>query len=127
MSTQYTAWRRSVHSETPCITCHSEPGAVGEIKAHLKGSVDLFRHFFKIYSKKEHTSEVKNSSCQTCHKEIKEKNSKFKGIHLKHGTAGLNCIDCHEGLVHGDLGGGIRYQKMSCTRCHSETTEAKPE
>lgn len=124
MSTQYIAWRRSTHSETHCLSCHSEPGAIGEIKAHFKGSVYFFKHFLKMYSSTEYTVEIKNASCQTCHKEIKEKDRNFKDIHLKHGKAGLNCTDCHAGLVHGNLGGGIRYQKMSCIHCHPEITES---
>ena len=43
MQTRYVGWERStharsIHAKADCITCHSEPGIIGEFKAHLNGA-----------------------------------------------------------------------------------------
>src|SRR5918994_7087221 len=39
MQTRYVSWKRSPHyAAATCIQCHSEPGLIGEVKAHLNGT-----------------------------------------------------------------------------------------
>lgn len=118
MSTQYVSWRRSSHKDVACMNCHSEPGIIGEVKTHLKGSRQVFVHMTRLYSRGELFAEVKDSSCQRCHQDIKETDTRFRSIHLQHAEVRMNCVDCHAGLVHGDIGGGFPYQQMLCKRCH---------
>ena len=127
MSTQYVSWTRSTHKAVPCLECHSEPGFIGEIKAHINGSSDLFKHLTKLYSRDEISLEIKDASCRICHKGIKEKDEEFRNIHLNHSKVKIDCIDCHAGLVHGDIGGGFLYQKASCKHCHPELAVSKSE
>lgn len=119
MSTQYISWRRSAHSEVSCMSCHSEPGLIGEVKAHLKGSKQVFIHVSRLYRLAKFIAHVKDGSCLRCHKDIKEENAQFKGIHKSHSKIKVDCADCHAGIVHGDIAGGFPYQKNSCAECHS--------
>lgn len=127
MSTQYISWRRSLHSDVPCMKCHSEPGLVGDIKAHLLGSKRLFMHITGLYSRQEIIAEVKDASCQTCHKNINENEDRAKNVHLAHNKIKIDCVTCHAGLVHGDIGGGFRYEEYIYRRCHPKLAETESE
>ncbi len=140
MQTRYVGWERStharsVHQKADCITCHSEPGIVGEFKAHLNGARYVAVRLAggdrgailrgKVYTK----------ACQECHKvgDIRSKTVGHEINHAAHLALKLDCFVCHRDIAHGTLLGEPtvnpmetcpschrqqQYQMAPCTRCH---------
>ncbi len=86
-----------------CTSCHSQV-AMGE---HITVISDtcFICHF------KDHPDKQDTADCQLCHKIIK---SDFD--HEKFIAGGVDCTNCHEGVVRGN--GKLR--KKSCRKCHND-------
>ena len=75
METRYVSWQNSDHAAyTNCLSCHSEPGLTGEIKAHLAGARYVYAYLSGRQSgpilladvpNQPHSSAVR--SCNSCH------------------------------------------------------------
>jgi len=120
MQTRYVSWARSDHSRAAaCMDCHAEPGALGEIKAHLNGA----RYLWVLATGRPQVilrAEVPQGTCAKCHP-IEDLPTEAEGVRLAHRAhfgADVRCEECHAGF-HNDLGGGdLRSGFDGCTRCH---------
>jgi nitrate/TMAO reductase-like tetraheme cytochrome c subunit len=128
MKTRYVSWNRSAHwNKASCIQCHSEPGTLGEIKAHLQGARYLYSLITGARTRTVLRAEVSNASCARCH-ESDKLGFLVRGHDPNHAThleLGINCAQCHDNLVHGTLGGDpSRSYMASCQDCHRENDPA---
>jgi len=125
METRYVSWKNSDHADvTNCLSCHSEPGTLGEIKAHLAGSRYLYAYIKGEVSRPILLAEVPNQNCFKCHEkeQLKEGlgpteiHATYHAIHL---DKGLSCVACHGGLAHATMVPVKSRSAMSlCQRCH---------
>lgn len=123
METRYAGWGRSTHaSSTTCLDCHSEPGVIGELKAHMNGA----RYVWMMATRKEWSgillkTKVHDDSCLKCHqlKLLGDISGSHVVNHQTHANKGVECVSCHDSLSHGTLGGTSVEDTMdSCDECH---------
>lgn len=128
MSTRYVSWNRSMHwNKATCIQCHSEPGTIGELRAHLQGGRYLYSLITGARTRTVLTAQVSNASCERCHEpnELGELVRGHDPNHVRHLEIGINCAQCHDNLVHGTLAGTpFRSYMASCNDCHRENDPA---
>lgn len=148
MSPHYESWKVSPHAgEATCIECHSDPGALGEMAAHVKGVSMLYKTIAKIEPTLVMSHVVPNTSCEKCHQMDDEEAKGVRVSHKKHLDKGVSCQDCHFGLVHlanEAKPGDERFHQIcltchdaqqvvlkangstSCTACHGDLTKITP-
>ncbi|MBC7121475.1 MAG: NapC/NirT family cytochrome c [Candidatus Methanosuratus sp.] len=122
MAPRVAYWESSAHSHFDCFTCHSEPGMLGEFKAHLAGVREVFLHFTNLYTTPIH-AEVDNALCLDCHQTIEERNvvGDIVMVHGRHMRNDVLCTDCHDPLVHRDPSSLVQSPaKETCITCHSQ-------
>jgi cytochrome c nitrite reductase small subunit len=124
MNTRFVSWQRSPHGDVAtCLECHSEPGSWGELRAHINGS-----RYLAVMVTGEKTgplirAEVSNESCLHCHPAVQLPDvvRQHRVSHITHIDMGVSCVDCHAGLIHGDLYGGQPRPVMErCIDCHAK-------
>lgn len=103
MRPQVMTWQASAHGKISCTTCHVEEG----LKNTLKHEVEIVRRVFlettQLYLLPVVTKyPVRNEICLECHTYVRTVTplSDIKVPHESHVNVGLNCVDCHSGLVH---------------------------
>ncbi len=128
MKTRAAIWEKSSHSDIKCITCHSEPGFVGELKAHIDG-LNYLKSFLKektenitIFATERNPARLE--SCLYCHPvdKLSDETESIRINHSDHIVKGeFLCTDCHEDSIHGTLSFEtemIKPQEKNCLSCH---------
>jgi hypothetical protein len=128
MKTREALWRKSSHNRVKCITCHSEPGLMGEIKAHIDG-LNYLKSFLKgktrhitIFATRRNPARLK--SCIYCHpaETLIEETETLRVKHVAHiEMDNFLCTDCHEDMIHGTHSFEIektRPREEKCIVCH---------
>lgn len=126
MKTRYEQWKKSTHNNVDCVTCHAEPGIVGEFKAHVDG-LKYLKSFLKdktgnitIFAARENPARLK--SCIYCHPAdtLKKETETLRINHASHITReGSLCTDCHAGMIHDSQSPGeVRPAEKKCIACH---------
>ena len=126
MQTRYVGWERStharsVHAKADCINCHSEPGIIGEFKAHLNGARYVFERVTGDHMGAILGAKVYTKSCTECHKpeDIVVKNPGHEVNHAAHVDHKVECVQCHRDIAHGTLLGAPTVHPMeTCAACH---------
>jgi cytochrome c nitrite reductase small subunit len=125
METRHISWKNSDHADfTNCLSCHSEPGTLGEIKAHLAGSRYLYAFVRGEVSGPILVAEVPNMNCFKCHEEERIREEPAPGeihatYHEIHIEKDLMCVGCHGGLAHATMVPVKARSAMSlCQGCH---------
>jgi cytochrome c nitrite reductase small subunit len=125
METRYVSWKNSDHSDfANCLSCHSEPGPAGGIKAHLSGCRYVYAYLRGKVRRPILVAKVPNENCFKCHEkaELSEypKAGKIHDTYHKiHTNNGLRCVVCHDDQGHAALIPEKSPSAMSlCTRCH---------
>lgn len=121
MSPLYDSWAVSPHApDVTCIECHSDPGKLGELAAHIKGIRMVYKTIAKIQPHLVMSHEIPNSSCEKCHIMEEEKPKGVLVNHKMHLTEGVSCQDCHFGLVHlaNEFKPGDERFHNICQTCH---------
>ncbi|MHB1420095.1 MAG: cytochrome c3 family protein, partial [Bacillota bacterium] len=107
MAPEYYTWKGSAHSNTSCITCHVQPGAKNLVKHKLTSLTQVYYHFTGTYVMPiEIKDPIPNSRCEQCHNMIKwvvKPSEDIKIPHAKHLAHKVKCVDCHAGVVHGNI------------------------
>ena len=130
MSTRGATWRLSSHKDVKCITCHSEPGVIGELKAHIDG-ISYLTSFLKdttthstVFAFRRNPARLK--SCLHCHpaEKLQDETETIRMNHEQHVVKEqLLCTDCHQDAIHGTLGFETEMMKpkeKNCISCHLE-------
>lgn len=128
MKTRAYIWQKSSHNAIKCVTCHSEPGIIGEFKAHIDG-INYLKSFIKgktrhltIFATRRNPARLK--SCIYCHPAdtLKEETETIRINHYSHIVKEeLLCTDCHEDMVHGTHSFEVNMvspQEKNCIACH---------
>jgi cytochrome c nitrite reductase small subunit len=123
MNMRFVSWQRSSHGDVATrIECHSEPGWWGEVKAHIDGARDLYVMVSREKTGPLIRAEVSEASCLRCHPmdQLPDIVHHHRVLHAKHMARELRCVDCHAGLVPGDLyGSRPRPVMQRCVDCHA--------
>ncbi len=126
METRYVSWQYSDHAAyTNCLSCHSEPGLTGEIKAHLAGARYVYAFLSGRQSGPILLAEVPNENCFKCHdaealgEEKEDSGQAHASYHRLHQEKQIACVACHGGLAHATmLPVKARSAMTLCQSCH---------
>lgn len=129
MNKFYYSWKSSKHNiKADCLDCHSDPGFIGELKAHLNG----VKYIYVLIGKGKNLNykyiraTVPSSRCQVCHPKTKLKEDAPKPHlpkHLIHLDINIGCVQCHDDLVHHVRKGRAYRPFEACTSCHQATSQ----
>lgn len=107
MRPEVMTWQASAHSKIPCTICHIEPG----LQNTLKHQGEIIRRFFLVQNQQyslplEIKHMVRSEVCLGCHTLVRPFTplNDIKVPHEKHVKAGIECVNCHQGVVHARLG-----------------------
>jgi nitrate/TMAO reductase-like tetraheme cytochrome c subunit len=128
MQTRYAAWERStharsLHAKADCINCHSEPGVIGEFKAHMNGARYVFERVTGAHAGAILGAKVYTKSCEECHnvRDIRTKIAGHEINHVAHLAHRIECVACHRNIAHGTLLGEPTVHPMqTCMSCHRQ-------
>ncbi len=128
MNTRAAIWKKSTHKDVKCITCHSEPGFIGEFKAHVDG-LKYLKSYVKgktthltIFATRRNPARLK--SCIHCHPAdtLSEETESVRINHTDHILENeFLCTDCHEDMIHGTHSFEIDMsspREKNCIACH---------
>ncbi len=128
MKTRAYIWQKSTHNNIKCITCHSEPGIIGEFKAHIDG-INYLKSFLKektknltIFATRRNPARLK--SCIHCHPAdtLKDESETIRMNHVFHiEKEKLLCTDCHMDMIHGSHSFEVDMvspKEKKCIICH---------
>jgi len=132
METRYVSWQNSDHAAyTNCLSCHSEPGLTGEIKAHLAGARYVYAYLSGRQSGPILLADVPNENCFKCHdaenfgenaQDLGQAHSSYHRLHVEKKIA---CVSCHGGLAHATmLPVKSRSAMTLCQNCHQPHSSA---
>jgi len=106
MKPEFATWQVSSHKEVTCIQCHVGPGIMNLLKDKVEGIEKVAWHLSGSYTRPiEMAKPMENGQCLTCHPREGLKNNKGELAvpHGKHLDQDVNCLSCHQGLVHGNI------------------------
>jgi len=128
METRAAIWEKSTHKDIKCIECHSEPGIIGEFKAHLDG-LNYLKSFVKgktdhltIFATRRNPARLK--ACIHCHPadELQEESETIRIGHNVHIVkSDYLCTDCHQDMIHGTHSFKVDMsipKEKNCISCH---------
>ncbi|HEY3317965.1 MAG TPA: NapC/NirT family cytochrome c [Coriobacteriia bacterium] len=107
MKPEVNGWRAGTHKEVSCFACHSNPGAIGYLQAHVgDGLRDVWVHFTRRPDKIVVNSPiVPQSRCLACHAETPKGKAPVyptQQAHPDHPPKDSNCTECHRDKIHGE-------------------------
>lgn len=128
METRYISWERSAHHpQADCLDCHSEPGIIGEVVAHIEG----LRYLWVLATGREQIvlrAHVPEGTCVECHEigDLPEHVNRVRIGHRAHSELGVDCEECHRGF-HDRLveGGTMQAGFDRCLECHTSSVLAE--
>lgn len=111
--------RSKDHLSVKCISCHSNPGLTGKLSNLPRELRNLF--VYLSLAKPTKSSPLFESSCYSCHKEIKSKTvgtvARVRHLDfLSPDNANISCSQCHKGLGHNPQEVSSKY---ICSQCHN--------
>jgi len=130
MQTRFISYKRSVHKDATCISCHTAPGFIGEMKGHINGVKYLYYDYKGYRTTQILHAEVENEACMLCHdtsdmdKSMENMiNSVQQTSHQSHVfDMDISCTECHGNIMHVTmLGTAERTAIASCRNCHNQT------
>lgn len=96
-------WEAGTHEEVSCFACHSDPGAIGYLEAHVvDGLRDVWIHFTERPERVMEARRVPVSRCQACHDQPSGETPPFPADDPNHPPLDSHCGECHRGTTHGD-------------------------
>lgn len=118
------SWKKSSHSETPCLSCHVEPGIVALFKDKIKAMPGVWKNALNSYEKPINPESavahhIPDEICEQCHshnrKETPREGLKFS--HKAHAKLDATCAECHNRVAHEDK---VHKDNMSMEWCFEE-------
>jgi nitrate/TMAO reductase-like tetraheme cytochrome c subunit len=107
MKPEYETWAVSSHSNIQCKECHMGNGITDYAKAKLNGLKQVYMNATDSYTAPiQMPKPIANAVCEKCHN-MKNRQVSAEGDliipHDKHLAKGIQCVQCHSGVVHGDI------------------------
>jgi cytochrome c nitrite reductase small subunit len=130
MQTRYISFKRSVHNDATCLSCHTSPGIIGEMKGHINGIKYLYYSYMGYRTTQILHATVQNESCMSCHdigdmdKSMEYKTNLVQNISHKSHSKDLDvsCTSCHGNIMHIKLIGTAEKTTIkSCRNCHIQS------
>lgn len=126
MDAAYGTWADSAHAKVACRKCHVSPGPV----AQLAYSAKMLSEFYVSIVDRDRRPTLfgtpTNEACSSCHMDLRTISPKgdLNIPHRAHVSAlGLDCIRCHDYVVHKKTAAGKHTPPMStCLKCHDGRT-----
>jgi len=116
----------SPHSEVSCLSCHSQPGAVGRISAVATYARWVFVYGSTKSEPQPQSGSVSSDRCLSCHSEITSGVTELNGVKVQHSDfldTGVGCRECHNSVAHGDAVIQPSEPAMNkCLMCHDGET-----
>lgn len=107
MRPEYYTWEASAHNKIACVDCHVKPGIKNFVEHKIESMQQVYLHFTGTYVTPIQISEpVSNSTCEQCHNMDNRPTTPAGDIKFPHTThlkQGVQCIQCHSGVVHGNI------------------------
>ncbi|MDA8443420.1 MAG: NapC/NirT family cytochrome c [Peptococcaceae bacterium] len=106
MRPEYYTWMASSHSQIKCTDCHLPTDKWGRVVTEYNGLRQIVEHFTNLVPKDIITRRpIANSVCLTCHSKNRVANLPGDLImsHTLHDKHQVQCINCHNGVVHGKI------------------------
>lgn len=97
MLPEYQTWQASTHNRLECVVCHRDKLNLRALEPkHISTN-----YLLPLELKKP----IPNSICESCHTQARTITPSGDIIvpHDKHLGAGVSCVDCHAGVVHGRI------------------------
>ncbi len=108
MAPEYVTWEASSHVQVPCTSCHIKPG-LGNLVAHkLSASKELLLYYTGTYNRPiRMTNKLPDEVCTQCHSTYRSFTPSGDLIipHDKHADKKVLCVECHNGVAHGNIVG----------------------
>lgn len=107
MKPEYYTWQASSHSQIECKECHIQSGVVNYAKAKINGLKQVYMLATNSYTAPiKMPTPIPNSTCEKCHN-MKTTMVNAPGDliipHDKHLAKNVQCVECHSGVVHGNI------------------------
>ncbi|MDR6121603.1 nitrate/TMAO reductase-like tetraheme cytochrome c subunit [Bacillus sp. SLBN-46] len=108
MKPEYYTWKASTHSEVDCTSCHTDPVFKELAKDKAKGVIEALKKQSSSTSAApiRMPNEIPDSACESCHNVFTREVTPSGDIiipHDKHKNKGVECVQCHSGVVHGKV------------------------
>lgn len=111
MMPEYVTWQNSSHSNIRCVECHMEPGVVDILIEKVQAMGHLYAYATGNWEEERPVKmkhKLPSHLCEQCHS-VKTRSFTLSGDliapHEKHGEKGVECVDCHSGVAHGNIAG----------------------
>lgn len=107
MSPEYYTWKASSHNQVGCKNCHIQSGVINYAKAKANGLVQVYEKTTGRYTAPiQMSAQIPDVTCEKCHN-MKNRPVTPSGDllipHDKHINNGIKCVQCHSGVVHGNI------------------------
>jgi len=137
LSVRMEQWRASTHGRMSCAACHVDPGARGMLGFTVRSVPAFYSQLLFGPSDTNLLRPPTTAACQKCHTSYREVSPDGDLLipHRAHvEILKVECVVCHERLVHSPNTAGINRPKMSgclkrchdgeqataqCTKCHT--------
>lgn len=122
-------WETSVHAKVDCQSCHVSPGLGSRARYSLRMLGEFYVSWVLPSREPDVLDRPANEACSSCHIDLRTVSPSGDLLipHRAHvEILGLDCVACHEFLVHELSPEGKRTPRMSrCLECHDgEQAEA---
>jgi len=122
MADEYATWETSVHAKASCQSCHVDP----DFTAQTAYSARMLGEFYVKLVARSRQPDVlatpTNDACSACHIDLRTVSPSGDLLipHRAHvDVLGLDCIACHDFLVHEQSPeGGHAPRMVTCMECH---------
>ena len=106
MQPEYVTWKASSHVQLSCTDCHIKPGLRNVVLHKISLFEELYLYFTGSYDlpiKMDHMLE--DEICTSCHSMRRDFTPSGDLIipHDKHAAKDVLCVQCHEGVAHGNI------------------------
>ncbi len=106
MRPEYYTWQYSSHSKVKCTDCHLPLDKAQRIMRNFQGVRQVVEHFTGTYSVPfTLRQQIFKENCLVCHS-INRKATPSGDLiisHTTHDNRGVECLSCHNGVVHGRI------------------------
>jgi len=126
MNPKYQAWEKSVHAKTTCQQCHVPPRVLPQSAYAVRMLGEFYLSLAMPDWEPEAFPKPTNAACERCHLDLRTVSPKgdLKIPHRAHvSVLKLDCIECHNYLVHDKSPEGKNTPPMTgCLKCHDGKT-----
>lgn len=106
MLPHYRTWEASAHQRASCVTCHQQPGLEGFVRFQTALGRMAYRYLTNsYYLPVTMRGKMSADTCFNCHalNRAVSASGNLTVPHTQHEQVGVNCLECHTGVVHANI------------------------